>query len=42
MRDINNKIIENRLEKGGGSISDEIGPLQKFGFFVLKLSHNVF
>ncbi len=28
--------------KGGGTICDEIGPLQKFGFFVLKLSHKVF
>jgi hypothetical protein len=29
-------------EKGGGTISNEIGLLQKFGFFILKLSHKVF
>jgi hypothetical protein len=32
----------NTNKKGRGTISDEIGPLQEFGFFFLKLSHKVF
>jgi hypothetical protein len=44
---INIKKKDNRIQVTaravtGGTISDEIGPLQKFGFFFLKLSRKVF
>jgi hypothetical protein len=31
-----------RDTKGGVALSNEIGPLEKFGFLYVKLSHKVF